>query len=177
MARTSTSVKPKTSLPDAAAAIVIPMLQLIETYHSSTGDLKQYLKENIGLLFRHMEKFAPIHMSKAAYKLALDICPQKPDLRSYNFRGICKIRENRQTPPFFFWEHAYPVGNFLKEALAKRNLSREELIHLLCKSEIAVILRTENGRLNKKYKTDRADWRVCYAACEIEPIYANDSLQ
>ena len=113
-------------------------------------------------VFRSYTDSKPVlYVSKAAKEKAQEL---NIDLTKMTWKNQNKFDPKRK---IFHYEHCNPVKE-LREAI----LNTDENIEKILKKDIVCwILKTENQKLDKKYKDNRpGGWKKCYKECEIEVL-------
>jgi hypothetical protein len=129
-----------------------------------------HIKKILVKTVRMLEYVSNINVSKAAQDEA-----DRLGLKSLNeYRWEDQTKKsgmNDKKRKIFHWEHYYPVEQIINELLSLKVLDKESIYEVIKKTEIVWILKEENKKLDKKYKSFRPDPDKSYKETGIVLLY------
>jgi hypothetical protein len=129
-----------------------------------------HIKKILVKTIRMIEYVSNINVSKAAQDEA-DRLGLK-SLTEYRWEDQTKKSGmNDKKRKIFHWEHYYPVEQIIKDLLSLSDLDKESIYKVIKKTEIVWILKEENKKLDKKYKSFRPDPSKSYKEVGIDLLY------
>jgi hypothetical protein len=128
-----------------------------------------HIKKILVFTVRMLEYVSTVKVSEAAQKEAnrLGLGP----LNKYRWEEQTrKNKMNDKNRKIFHWEHYYPVEQIIKELLSIKKVEDASIYKVIKKTEIVWILKEENKKLDKKYKSFRPNPNLAYKKSGIEKI-------
>jgi hypothetical protein len=126
-----------------------------------------YLKKILVVTIRMLEYISPITASKKAQIIA-DKQGLGP-LSEYIWKDQ-KSKNGLNDPKrkIFHWEHYYPVEQLIRELIELKKLNDQSIYKVIRKAKIVWILKEENRKLDKNYKSIRPNPKKAYKEAGIK---------
>jgi hypothetical protein len=128
---------------------------------------KKYIKNILALTVRMLENISPIKVSKKAQKLANErgLGP----LQQFNWQKQNKVNGMKDFKrKIFHWEHYYPVEQIIQELLSINKINNDSIYSVIKKVEIVWILKEENQKLDKMFRSKRPNPSLAYKKAGIK---------
>ena len=146
----------------------IEIIKVILPLHKNNPK-KVYIKKIFVVIIRMLEYISPITASKKAQILAnkKGLGP----LKNYIWKDQTRKNGMKDSKrKIFHWEHYYPVEQLIRELNGLKTLNDSSIYKIIRKAKIVWILKEENRKLDKDYKSIRPNPKKAYKDAGIEII-------